>query len=280
MDIELLKTFLAVKDFRHFGRAADNLHLTQAAVSARVKQIEEYLGVPLFIRNRNNIQLTDEGERLVPYAEKILQTWNKARGDVSLKHEQKQQLSIGATSGLWNYTFQYRLPSLGKQLPNLAISAVSGNADDILQLIEGRSIDIGILFDAPNISDLTIYPAGKLKLILASSIENISVSSALKDNYIYVDWGKAFDSFHTNKFGDHNSPILSTSLATIALSYMENQPASSYIPMQMVNNTVLNHIHAVEGAPAFSRQISLVYKTNSKHIDLIKQVIPLLTAEV
>ena len=65
MDIELLKTFLEVKNTRHFGKAADNLYLTQAAVSARVKQLEDYFGIKLFIRSRNNIQLTAEGERLV-----------------------------------------------------------------------------------------------------------------------------------------------------------------------------------------------------------------------
>lgn len=67
MDIELLKTFLEVHKTRHFGRAADNLHLTSAAVSARIKQLEQYLGVTLFVRKRGNIQLTSEGERLLPW---------------------------------------------------------------------------------------------------------------------------------------------------------------------------------------------------------------------
>ena len=46
MDIALLKTFLEVAKTRHFGRAAENLYITQAAVSARIKQMEEDLGVP------------------------------------------------------------------------------------------------------------------------------------------------------------------------------------------------------------------------------------------
>jgi DNA-binding transcriptional LysR family regulator len=72
MDIDLLKTFLEVNRTRHFGRAAENLFLTQSAVSARVRQLEDTIGVPLFTRTRNDIQLTPAGTRLLKYAESIL----------------------------------------------------------------------------------------------------------------------------------------------------------------------------------------------------------------
>ena len=61
MDIDLLKTFVEVVRTRHFGRAAENLYITQSAVSFRIRQLEQSLGVNLFIRQRNNIQLTAPG---------------------------------------------------------------------------------------------------------------------------------------------------------------------------------------------------------------------------
>ena len=70
MNINLLKTFLEVARLGHFGKAADRVCLTQAAVSARIKQIEDKLGVTLFTRKRNDIQLTAEGRRLAVAAEK------------------------------------------------------------------------------------------------------------------------------------------------------------------------------------------------------------------
>ena len=69
MDTELLKTFMEVSRTRHFGRAAENLYLTQSAVSFRVRQLEGLLGVELFSRQRNNIRLTPAGEKLLPLAE-------------------------------------------------------------------------------------------------------------------------------------------------------------------------------------------------------------------
>lgn len=62
MDTELLKTFLEVSRTRHFGRAAESLYLTQSAVSFRIRQLENQLGVNLFTRHRNNIRLTAAGE--------------------------------------------------------------------------------------------------------------------------------------------------------------------------------------------------------------------------
>ena len=56
MDIQLLRTFLELDRTRHFGKAAEILSVTQSAVSARIRLLEETLGVPLFIRRRNEIQ--------------------------------------------------------------------------------------------------------------------------------------------------------------------------------------------------------------------------------
>ena len=98
MDIELIKTFLEVKDCRHFGKAAENLYLTQAAVSTRVRQLERYFGVTLFHRARNNIQLTLAGERLIPHAESMLNTLRLAKQDVSLATEQVKDIATGTNS--------------------------------------------------------------------------------------------------------------------------------------------------------------------------------------
>lgn len=88
MDTELLKTFLEVQKTRHFGKAADNLYLTQSAVSFRIRQLEQSLGTNLFYRSRNNIQLTAAGEALLPHAIAVIQALNNAR----LQIQQQTQL--------------------------------------------------------------------------------------------------------------------------------------------------------------------------------------------
>ncbi len=87
MDTELLKTFLEVQKTRHFGKAAENLYLTQSAVSFRVRQLEQSLGVTLFSRFRNNIQLTAAGELLLPHAQAVLTAISAAKQQLNQQYQ-------------------------------------------------------------------------------------------------------------------------------------------------------------------------------------------------
>ena len=100
MDTEILRTFLEVNRTRHFARAADNLYLTQAAVSARIRQLEAQVGARLFSRNRNNIQLTPAGHRLVPHAEAGLASWNRALLEVGAETEGRALVALGCLPSL------------------------------------------------------------------------------------------------------------------------------------------------------------------------------------
>ena len=154
MDIELLKTFLEVRKTRHFGKAADNLHLTQAAVSARIRQLEQLLGVKLFTRSRNNIQLTSEGERLVAHAETVLLAWSRARQELALKTGQSSQVHIGVRAGLWNKALQQRLQRFHEKMPELALHTEAHMPDATIRMLLDRTLDISISYDPPNLPEI------------------------------------------------------------------------------------------------------------------------------
>ena len=101
MDIESLRTFLEVARTRHFGKAAEELCVTQSAVSARIRQLEQTMGVALFTRQRNNIQLASEGQQLRKHAETIVQVWARARQETGLRAEFTRGLAVGAMWDLW-----------------------------------------------------------------------------------------------------------------------------------------------------------------------------------
>lgn len=100
MDTELLKTFLEVQKTRHFGKAADNLYLTQSAVSFRIRQLEQSLGVTLFNRFRNNIQLTTAGEMLLPHAQAVLSAIASAKQQLALNYYPDKPLQLCMSSEL------------------------------------------------------------------------------------------------------------------------------------------------------------------------------------
>ncbi|MGQ7191237.1 LysR family transcriptional regulator, partial [Escherichia sp. HC-CC] len=66
----------------------------------RIRQLENQLGVNLFTRHRNNIRLTAAGEKLLPYAETLMSTWQAARKEVA-HTSRHNEFSIGASASLW-----------------------------------------------------------------------------------------------------------------------------------------------------------------------------------
>src|SRR5210317_531295 len=104
MDVELLKTFTELYQTRHFGKTAENLHLTTAGVSSRIKLLEEQLNSQLFTRDRNNIQPTSAGLALLGYAKTILENWDLAKQSITDQYCKFNSLKILASPGIWDNT--------------------------------------------------------------------------------------------------------------------------------------------------------------------------------
>ncbi|MCG8609865.1 MAG: LysR family transcriptional regulator, partial [Pseudomonadales bacterium] len=207
MDTELLKTFLEVNSTRHFGKAAENLYLTQAAVSARIKQLESTLGVPLFTRHRNNLQLTATGEKLISHAETILMAWERARQDVSLKQDQQYVFTMGATTGLWDLLLQYVLDVLHQGHDDLALRAEVHSQAILVRHLMERTIDFALLYDPAKIGDLSSVPVVRTDLILVSTRQDESIESAINRKFVAVDWGLSFNVSFTQLFPDAQPPV-------------------------------------------------------------------------
>lgn len=274
MDIDLLKTFLEVHRTRHFGKAADNLYLTSAAVSARIKQLEQHLGVTLFVRNRGNVQLTNEGERLLPHAETLVANFNRILQELSLAPSQRTRLHIGATSGLWQFTLQRKLVQLTRELPDIALQA-EGHADvELVRRLADRSLDLVLLYEPPNTPEFKSEKVGQLKLVMASTDPTSNVKNCFGPRYIYVDWGTSFAMFHARRFGEVPPATLQVNLASIAASYLAENPGSAFLPLSLVEETPT--LHQVKGTPAFNRPIYATFREGNDQPELIRQVIEIL----
>jgi DNA-binding transcriptional LysR family regulator len=79
LDIRLLRYFLAVAEDLNVTRAAELLHVAQPALSQQIQLLERIVGVPLFLRDRRRLQLTEVGRGLIPHAQSILSSIDSAR---------------------------------------------------------------------------------------------------------------------------------------------------------------------------------------------------------
>jgi len=276
MDIELLRTFLEVKNTRHFGKAAENLYLTQAAVSARIKQLESVIGAQLFTRYRNNLQLTVTGERLINHAETILIAWERARQDVSLKKKQKHAIALGATSGLWDLVLQDTLHKVHKSYPELAIRAESHGPESLIRFLMERTLDLALVYEPAKLTDLASIPITPAELILVSTDRNATVETATKSGYIAVDWGLSFQMSFAQLFPETVIPVLHTTLARIALDFMKEFGGSAYLPYRMVEEDIDSQLFQVPEAPVISRQIYACYFKDSQRTNDIESILDII----
>lgn len=272
MDTELLRTFLEVRKTRHFGRAAQNLFITQAAVSARIKQLEEALGVSLFVRSRNNIRLSSEGERLVPHAEAVLIALARARQEVALE-DAGRQLHLGVRNGIWGDVLQQRLYALQDAEPELVVHLESHRPEELTRRLLDLTLDMAILYEPPSLPELKYVTVGELTLRLFSSGRRQTAHSALAGQYVRLDWGGGFARFHAQHFDEQQVPVLRTNMNDVALDYLAARGGACFMPVSRKRSLAAAGLRPVRSAPAFTRQLNIAYHVGARQQALVEKTI-------
>ena len=280
MDLELLRTFIEVNRTRHFGEAAEALHVTQAAVSARIKQLESILGVQLFERLKRDIQLTPEGHRLLLHAEALLAGWQKARQEITAGGA-KQQLSIGGTAGLWQTSLQEWLLDLRNEMPDVALITETHTTATLTRRLVTGLLDFAFMLEPPQVEALQLKEVALVQLIMVSSDADITVEEALNTEYLMTDWGIAHTVNHRRAFPEAPEPQLRIGQSAIALQHILNIGGSAYLPARLVTDDIATgQVHMVQDAPSFDYNVYGVYSMRSTKSALIKEALQLFDYKV
>ncbi|EDU1375981.1 HTH-type transcriptional regulator HdfR, partial [Salmonella enterica subsp. enterica serovar Paratyphi A] len=230
VDTELLKTFLEVSRTRHFGRAAEALYLTQSAVSFRIRQLENQLGVNLFTRHRNNIRLTTAGEKLLPYAETLMNTWQAARKEVA-HTSRHNEFSIGASASLWECMLNAwlgRLYQLQEPQSGLQFEARIAQRQSLVKQLHERQLDLLITTEAPKMDEFSSQLLGHFTLALYCSSPARKKSEL---NYLRLEWGPDFQQHETGLIAADEVPVLTTSSAELARQQLSALNGCSWLPV-------------------------------------------------
>lgn len=270
MDIELLRTFLAVSQARHFGKAAENLFLTPAAVSARIRQLEHTLGATLFHRTRGNIQMTSAGEKLLPHAKKLLAAWVEAQADLALKPEPATQLKIGSINGLWPL-IQNLLNAIERSEPRLLSLESHASAELLSQLTQQR-LDLALLLDMPAHPDIKTVEFCALRLGQFISTPTVTDPLQIQTLDIYMDWGMEFANKQQRQPGAKPGRLMTCNDLQLTLSWMKTTTCRAYLPLNMAGNETM-HLQPVTTAPVVVLPVYLAYRTTSEHAAMLESLL-------
>ncbi len=266
MDTELLKTFLEVSRTRHFGRAAEALYLTQSAVSFRIRQLENQLGVNLFTRHRNNIRLTTAGEKLLPYAETLMNTWQAARKEVA-HTSRHNEFSIGASASLWECMLNAwlgRLYQLQEPQSGLQFEARIAQRQSLVKQLHERQLDLLITTEAPKMDEFSSQLLGHFTLALYCSSPARKKSEL---NYLRLEWGPDFQQHETGLIAADEVPVLTTSSAELARQQLNALNGCSWLPVNWANEK--GGLHTVADSATLSRPLYAIWLQNSDKYSLI-----------
>ncbi|AET55782.1 HTH-type transcriptional regulator HdfR [Salmonella enterica] len=266
MDTELLKTFLEVSRTRHFGRAAEALYLTQSAVSFRIRQLENQLGVNLFTRHRNNIRLTTAGEKLLPYAETLMNTWQAARKEVA-HTSRHNEFSIGASASLWECMLNAwlgRLYQLQEPQSGLQFEARIAQRQSLVKQLHERQLDLLITTEAPKMDEFSSQLLGHFTLALYCSSPARKKSEL---NYLRLEWGPDLQQHETGLIAADEVPVLTTSSAELARQQLSALNGCSWLPVNWANEK--GGLHTVADSATLSRPLYAIWLQNSDKYSLI-----------
>jgi DNA-binding transcriptional LysR family regulator len=146
LEIAQLKTFLAVARHHNLTTAAEELHLSQPAVTRQIQRLEQWCGLPLLERHGRATRLTDAGEVLRAHAEQVLLTVDNCRSVLDdLRAGRRGNLVLGAGLTTVAFTLPGLIQQFKRRWPDIDLAIRTGATQEILQLILEQQIDLGFV---------------------------------------------------------------------------------------------------------------------------------------
>lgn len=240
MELQVLRYFMAICQAKNITKAATNLHISQPSLSRRIKELEDELGITLFIRGHRQIELTEDGYYLRDQARQII---TMADNTVAALEQQKAIsgiLNIGAGQTPSIAPIMQIISQLLTEFPQIKVNFSDANADTIEQRIKHGSLDFGIVMGDRPLSEFEkitlpwrnqfvavfnreLPLAHKEKIAPADLVGYpvmLSGQSFVKDKF-YSWWGNYSQHIHSNLTFDlpYNASLLTRQGKIVQIAY-------------------------------------------------------------
>jgi DNA-binding transcriptional LysR family regulator len=222
LTLRQIKIFLSASKQLSFTRAAEEMHISAPAISMQIKEMEEDMGVTLFIRENKRIALTTAGEYFLVYARRVSSTLIEANNMMErLRGTEVKALKIGVVS-----TAKYFLPQMlsefKKDYPNLQIKIEVRNRQQLVELLRDGELDIAIMGQPPKEIDTRIeafasHPHGFVASSHNALAGKINIPPEALNNFEMIsrEPGSGTRALMEKYFSEHHiSPIISMEMSS------------------------------------------------------------------
>jgi DNA-binding transcriptional LysR family regulator len=152
-----LKIFHTVARLLNFTKAAEELHMTQPAVTFQIRQLEEQFNTRLFDRTHNKVTLTDVGKQVYTYSDRILKLYEEmTRNITEMTGDVSGSVTLGASTTIAEYMLPLLIGEFKNKFPEVMIYLRESNTEDIVSMVENNDIDLGIVEGSVNNKNLVV----------------------------------------------------------------------------------------------------------------------------
>ena len=287
MNYTYLNVFYTVAKLQNISKAAEELGVTQPAVSRIISNIEKEYHTKLFFRSKTGVTLTRDGQNLFEMVKVPLIELEKVSNNLSgNKTLDKVTIHIGATStALYCYLFKHLEDDIKKIFPNVNFKIYSDSSTKLLNMVSNGSIDFAFITTPyQGREDLETHNVVKLNDILIAPISykgQIKDKVSIKDleNYPFILLSKEMqfreyiDSF-LNKYKVHVTPVYETDSSAILTPFVELGYGLTFIPDEMaaksINEGKCYQVNIKEKLP--DRFIAFAIKKDKTHSGVINDI--------
>ncbi len=167
LNFNQLRVFYHAAKKLNFTAAANELFITQPAVTFQVKSFEEYCDLKLFKKKGRRVYLTDEGKALLEYAERIFQYEKEIENAIDEMRELKRGvLRLGTTKAYARYFMPLMITSFRQKFPNIKIQLNEGSSTDMIYSLVDFKIDVAVIAKAVEHSEVNFFPFSREEMAL------------------------------------------------------------------------------------------------------------------
>lgn len=290
MDQHLL-VFVTVVEKGNFSRAAEELHMTQPAVSQYIQVLERSYGTKLLERSNKFVRLNKAGEIVYYHAKEILGLYTKMQSLIDdMTNRASGPLSIGASYTFGEYVLPHFIAKLHKQFPLIRPKITIGNTKEISELVIGHQLDIGIIeggYKNPHLSvdafaDDIMFVIASVHHRLAKLGTEANISDLEEETWIVRELGSGTREAAEKIF--HNMSIAPKDIMEFGSTQLIKESVESGLGITLLSQLAIRKelsmgllkIIPVKGTP-FKRKFSIILRTSYKtkalevFIDLLKE---------
>ncbi|WP_298852278.1 LysR family transcriptional regulator [uncultured Ruegeria sp.] len=269
MQTKALETFLCVAEAGGFHAAARKLNVTQTAVSARIRLIEEETGRALFTRGAGGTGLTEFGRQFKPYAEQMLSLWEFASRDLPLQAQNRPALRLGAQLSIWDPLLVDLAVRFEQRFGKLLLTLNYDHDLNMVEAVATHVLDAAITHEKPSDRRVTWH---ELEPELLSLVRTPQAVSA-EDNLVFanLELGEVYQDHVRSAARRASGQTVFLGNCMMALRYVLQRGGSGYFPDYVISeHLALGELIRVRNSVSLPLPMYLVARGDHEEFDDIR----------